>query len=293
MSASTDGSTAPASPRIRLHPEKLLKIGGAHDPLSARLVERAGFPAVWLSGFCMSATYLGMPDVNLLSMSESTDVARRVAGSVRIPVIVDADNGFGDAMNAARAVHEYGMGGVAGVCIEDNIFPKRCSLYPGANRELLPIPDMCAKLAAARKAAAPFGMLLIGRVESLIAGLGVEDAISRANAYAEAGADAVLIHGKTFAPIKEILQSRRLLKPLVLVPTLFGQTTFAEMQKLGAGAAIYANQLMRAMVRAGEAALERLLQASALSDADDLLVSVDHINQLVGVPSEWRSGAAK
>ena len=290
MSGKTEQSLTAVhvAPRIKLNPSQLLKIGGAHDPLSARLVERAGFPAVWLSGFCVSATYLGMPDVNLLSMSESADVARRVAASVNIPVIVDADNGFGDATNAARAVREYGMAGVAGVCIEDNIFPKRCSLYPGADRELLPIEDMCKKLAAARKAAAPFGMLLIGRVESLIAGLGVEDAITRANAYAEAGADAVLIHGKNFAPLKEITSSRRLLRPLVVVPTLFGKTTFEEMRQQGIAAAIYANQLMRAMVKAGEAAMARLLNAGSLADGDDLLVSVDHINQLVGVPAEWR-----
>jgi len=152
---------------------------------------------------------------------------------------------------------------------------------------------MCEKLAAARKAAAPFGMLLIGRVESLIAGLGVEDAIARANAYAEAGADAVLIHGKKFAPVREVLVSKRLLKPVVLVPTLFPQTTFAEMQSLGVSVAIYANQLMRAMVRAGEVALERLLAAQSLSDADDLLVSLDHINQLVGVPADWRAEKPK
>jgi phosphoenolpyruvate phosphomutase len=196
-------------------------------------------------------------------------------------------------MNTARAVREYGMAGVAGVCIEDNIFPKRCSLYGGADRELLPVADMCDKLAAARKAAAPFGMLLIGRVESLIAGLGVEDAIARANAYAEAGVDAVLIHGKNFAPVREVLVSKRLLKPVVLVPTLFPQTTFAEMQQLGVSVAIYANQLMRAMVRAGEVALERLLAAKSLSDADDLLVSLDHINKLVGVPADWRAEKPK
>ena len=237
----------------------------------------------------MSASYLGMPDSNLLTMSESTDVARRVAGAVNIPVIVDADNGFGDAMNAARAVHEYGMGGVAGVSIEDNIFPKRCSLYAGASRELLSVPEMCDKLAAAKKAAAPFGMLLIGRVESLIAGIGVEDAIARANAYAEAGADAVLIHSKSFAPLKEIMTSRRLTKPLVLVPTLFPNTTFAEMQEHGVAVAIYANQMLRAMVKAGQKAMETLLNAKSLTEADDQLVTVDHINHLVGVPDEWRA----
>lgn len=295
MSDKRDGVKAAAAPgtsRLTLTPGRLLKVGGAHDALSARLVERAGFPAIWLSGFCVSSTFLGMPDVNLLTMSESTDVARRVCTAVNTPVIVDADNGFGDATNTARAVREYGMAGVSGICIEDNIFPKRCSLYPGADRELLSVQEMCDKLASARKAAAPFGMLLIGRVESLIADLGIEDAVKRANAYAEAGADAVLIHGRSFAPIKEIAASGRLTKPLVLVPTLFRQTQFAEMQAIGVSAVIYANQLMRAMVRAGQIALERLVNAEALSDADDLLVTVDDINKLVGVPAEWRSGQA-
>ena len=288
-SAEFKKAVAPIAPRLKLDPDRLLKVGGAHDPLSARLVERAGFPAVWLSGFCVSASYLGMPDSNLLTMSESTDVARRVAAAVTIPVIVDADNGFGDAMNTARAVREYGMGGVAGVCIEDNIFPKRCSLYAGAARELLSVKEMCEKLASAKKVAAQFGMLLIGRVESLIAGFGIEDAVTRANAYAEAGVDAVLIHSRSFAPLREITMSKRLTRPLVLVPTLFPQTPFSEMQEHGIAMAIYANQLMRAMVRAGQIAMERLLQAQSLSDADDLLVSVDDINHLVGVPAEWRA----
>src|SRR5262249_17279256 len=121
---------------------QLLKIGGAHDALSAVLLERAGFPALWVSGFALSAAQFAMPDVNLVPMTESVDATRRMCESVKVPVIVDADNGFGDANNVMRAVREYGMAGASGVCIEDNTFPKRCSLYPGAPRELISIEEM-------------------------------------------------------------------------------------------------------------------------------------------------------
>src|SRR5262245_61988377 len=123
--------------RLKLNAGRLLRIGGAHDALSACLIEQAGFPAIWLSGFGVSAAHFALPDANLITMTESVDAARRVAVSVNIPVIVDADNGFGDPLNAARAVREYGAAGAAGICIEDNVFPKRCSLYASAPRELL------------------------------------------------------------------------------------------------------------------------------------------------------------
>lgn len=267
-----------------------LKIGGAHDALSAVLLERAGFPALWVSGFALSAAQFAMPDVNLISMTESVDATRRMCESVKIPVIVDADNGFGDATNATRCVREYGMAGAAGVCIEDNTFPKRCSLYPGAPRELVSIPEMCTKLTAAKRAAESFNMLLIGRVESLIADLGVADAIERANAYADAGADAVLIHSKKFAPIREIAMSGKLKRPLVLVPTLFGDTSFEEMAACGVAGAIYANQMLRSMVHSCQPLAKQLLASGSLSELDGNLSTVSDINKLVKVPDGWSEG---
>ncbi len=216
---------ARAAKRLQLTPQRLLRVAGAHDALSACLVERAGFPAVWLSGFGVSAAQFAFPDANLVTLSESVEAARRVTSCVNIPVIVDADNGFGDALNAARALREYGRAGVAGACLEDNAFPKRCSLYAGAPRQLLPVGDMCEKLAAARRAADRFDLLLIARVESLIAGLDSQDAITRAHAYAEAGADALLIHARSFAPLRQIAASGRIKKPLVIVPTLFPEVS--------------------------------------------------------------------
>lgn len=279
-------------PRLRLQPGQFLKIGGAHDALSAVLLERAGFPAIWMSGFALSAAQFAMPDVNLVSMTESIDATRRMSEAVKVPVIVDADNGFGDETNAYRAVREYGLAGAGGVCIEDNTFPKRCSLYPGAPRELVSIEEMTLKLKAAKRAAEPFGIVLIGRVESLIADLGPEDAIKRANAYADAGADIVLIHSKKFAPLRDIAKSGRVKKPLITVPTLFGDTTFEEMAACGIAGAILANQMLRAMVHACQPMAKEMLAAKSLAALDGSLVKVTDINKLVKVPAGWSEESA-
>lgn len=276
--------------RLQLRPGKFLKIGGAHDALSALLLEQAGFPAVWVSGFGLSAAQFAMPDVNLVTMTESVEATRRIASSVTVPVIVDADNGFGDASNAVRAVQEYGRAGAAAVCIEDNVFPKRCSLYHGAPRELVSIDEMCEKLNAARRAADAFGMLLIGRVESLIAGAGVADAVRRANAYGEAGADAVLIHSREFAPLRQIARGGKLKKPLIVVPTLFAETPFREMADCGIAAGIYANQMLRTMVHACRSMADRMLSAGSLAELDGGLSTVGDINELVKVPAGWSDG---
>jgi len=270
-----------------------MRIGGAHDALSALLLAEAGFPAVWLSGFGLAAAQFAFPDINLVTMTESVEAARRAAAAVTVPVIVDADNGFGDACCVARAVREYGQAGVAGVCLEDNIFPKRCSLYATAPRELVSVREMCGKLEAARGGADPFGMFLIGRVESLIVGLGPEDAVARANAYAEAGADAILIHGRSFAPLREIALGRRVPRPLVLVPTLFPDVSLAEVQACGFAAVIFANQLLRATVCAARAMLGPLLRAGALTDVDRFLCTVADVNRLVGVPEDWDAAAGE
>jgi phosphoenolpyruvate phosphomutase len=276
--------------RLQLEPGKFLQIGGAHDALSAVLLEQAGFPAVWVSGFGVSAAQFAMPDVNLVTMTESVQATRRIAESVSIPVIVDADNGFGDATNTMRAVREYGLAGAAGVCIEDNTFPKRCSLYPGAPRELISIEEMCQKLEAAKRAAEPFGILLIARIESLIADRGIPDAVKRANAYAEAGADAILIHAKCFAPLREIARSGKLKKPQIVVPTLFSETSFKDMADCGIAGAIYANQMLRCMVHACRRMASRMLSAGALTELDDAISTLSEVNKLVKVSTEWSEG---
>src|SRR6059036_1069931 len=207
---------------------------GAHDALSAKLAEEAGFDAIWASGFGISAVN-ALPDANILTMSETLDAVRRMSDAVRIPVIADCDNGFGNAINVMRTVAEYERAGVAGICIEDNIFPKRCSFYAGVQRELVPTDEHVRKIQAAKAAQHDPDFVVIARTEALIAGWGQDEALKRAAAYADAGADAVLIHSKspTFDELRAVSQQWSGRVPLVVVPTIFGSVTADELERHG------------------------------------------------------------
>src|SRR5205085_3953085 len=170
-------------------------LAGAHDVLSARLVAEAGFDGVWASGFEISASH-GVPDASILTMTETLDAARRMADAVSIPVVADCDTGFGNAINAIRTVEAFERAGVAGICIEDNVFPKRCSFYPGVKRLLADTDEQQLKIRAAKSAGSE-DFVVIARTEALIAGWGLEEALKRGRGYADAGADAVLIHSAT------------------------------------------------------------------------------------------------
>src|SRR2546426_6862422 len=184
-------------PRLREprsdHP--VLLAAGAHDALSAKLAEEAGFDAIWASGFGISAVQ-AVPDANILTLTETLEAVRRIVDAVKIPVVADCDNGYGNAINVMRTVGEFERAGAAGVCIEDNDFPKRCSFYAGVRRDLVPADEHARKIEAATAVRRDPGFAVIARTEALIAGLGVEDALGRARAYAAAGADAVLVHSK-------------------------------------------------------------------------------------------------
>src|SRR5437773_1746230 len=154
--------------RALLRRPGLVPMVGAHDALSAKLIEAAGFPVVWSSSFTVSAAQRAMPDVNLLTMTENLEVARHIDAAVSIPVIADADNGYGSAVNVVRTVAEYERAGVAGICMEDNVFPKKCSLYPGMRRELTPVDEFAGKIRAALAARKDPDFVVIARVEALI-----------------------------------------------------------------------------------------------------------------------------
>ncbi|MEO6595105.1 MAG: isocitrate lyase/PEP mutase family protein, partial [Planctomycetota bacterium] len=175
-----------------------LLVIGAHSGLSARLGERAGFDAIWASGFEISASH-GVPDANILDMSEQLAAASHINEAVSIPVIADCDNGYGNAINAAVTARKFARAGIAAICIEDNDFPKRCSFYSDARRRLVSAKEHALKVAAC-KHSTHGELFVIARTEALIAGLGLDCAMERLEAYAEAGADAVLIHSKQKTP---------------------------------------------------------------------------------------------
>src|SRR4029077_16272193 len=183
------------SRRLLLRGQGIVLVAGAHDALSAKLAEEAGFDAIWASGFGISAVQ-AVPDANILTLTETLEAVRRIVDAVGIPVIADCDNGYGNAINVIRTIGEFERAGAAGVCIEDNDFPKRCSFYAGVRRDLVAIEEHARKIEAATAARSARAFFVTARTEALIAGLGMEEALRRARAYAAAGADAVLVHSK-------------------------------------------------------------------------------------------------
>lgn len=261
---------------------------GAHDALSARLIEQRAFDAVWVSGLGVSTAQLGIPDLNLMTFSEALEAAVRIDRATEIPVIADCDNGYGGLLNVVRTAREYELAGIAGICLEDNLFPKRNSLLGAeVERELLPAAEHARRIAAVKDRQDGPEFVVIARVEALIAGLGVDEAIDRATAYAAAGADAIVIHSrdKTLAEIDAFLEQWRPVDPgvpLVAIPTLFPTFSAEELAAKGFAMIIFANQPLRGAVRAMEQVLDALRDGRRAAAANPFVDPVDHIFDLVG-----------
>lgn len=272
--------------RALLNRPGLIKAVGAHDALSAKLIERAGFDAVWASGFGISAALKCVPDASFITVTEQLDIERNMAEAVGIPIIADCDTGYGNALNVMRTVTDHERAGIAAICIEDNVFPKRCSFYAGVRRELVSIEEHCGKIKAAKAAQTVPDFMVIARTEALIAGWGKEEALKRAEAYAEAGADAILIHSKakTFDELRSVAKAWSGRVPLVVVPTIFDGVTAAELEEAGFKIVIYANQLIRAGIRAMRDALAVFKQDTRPGAVNDRIVPLQDVYDLVGVP---------
>jgi phosphonopyruvate hydrolase len=253
----------------------------AHNPLAAKLATEAGFDAVWGSGFELSASY-AVPDASILSMDIHLAMMRAMAEVQIAPLVADLDTGFGNAVNLAYAVPRYAAAGVAAIVVEDKAFPKDSSLRPGGRQELIPAAEFQGKIEAAKAAGQ---ILVVARTEALIAGLGEGEALRRAAAYAEAGADALLIHSKQKTP-DEILSFCRAWDgrvPLVLVPTSYPQLSFAEVAALGkVGLIICGNHAIRAAVAAMRRTFERILVDGGIAGVEQEIASVADIFALQG-----------
>ncbi|MBA3464638.1 MAG: isocitrate lyase/phosphoenolpyruvate mutase family protein [Deltaproteobacteria bacterium] len=260
---------------------------GAHDAMSAQLIETYGFDAVWVSGFGVATMTHAVPDLNLTTMSEVLAASVRIDSATSLPVVTDCDNGFGGLSNVVRTVVEFERAGIAGICLEDNLFPKRNSLYSGeSKRELIAAAEQARRIRAGKSAQESDSFVIIARVEALIAGHGVEAACERADAYAEAGADAILIHSKdkSLAEIEGFMTEWKGKGsiPLVAVPTLFPDYTDQELYDKGFQMVILANHPMRAAVQAMEQTLQTLQLERKAAAVDPHIASVDHIFELVG-----------
>jgi len=268
-------------------------LAGAHNGLSALLVERAGFDGIWASGFEISASF-AVPDANILTMGENVAVAKSINAVTRLPVIADCDNGFGNAVNVIRTVHEYEGVGIAGICIEDNVFPKRCSFYGGVRRELETVEEFSGKIRAAKAAQEDPDFTVIARTEALIAGWGIEEALQRARAYADAGADFCLIHSKSAKPDEVVEFARRWDRrtPLVCVPTTYKDATADDLGAAGFRVVIFANHGLRGAIRGMQEALRALRQTRKAAGADPHIVELKDVYDLVGVEDMGRQEKA-
>jgi phosphoenolpyruvate phosphomutase len=261
----------------------LVRVAGAHSGLSARLVEDSGFDAVWASGFELSTAH-ALPDASILTMSELLEAARNMHEATSIPVIADCDTGFGDIPNVVHMVRRYEASGIAGVCIEDKHFPKLNSFVRGG-QELLDVDHFADKLRAAKGARRTRDLVVIARTEALIAGRDISEALRRAAAYAEAGADAVLVHSRRSAPdeIWAFLERWDQRVPVVVVPTTFYAVDASEFERRGVRVVIYANHGLRAAVRAMQETLRELREAGTSTGVEDRIASVGELLELQGM----------
>ncbi len=280
----TGGTTPGAQLRAALGAPRLARAMGAHSPLSARLASEAGFDVVWSSGLEISAV-AGVPDANILAMPQCLEAAAAMADAVDVPVLADCDSGFGSVNNVIHMVRAYEARGVAGVCIEDKQFPKLNSFIEG-NQDLAPLDDFAAKIRAATRCRRSDDLVVVARLEALISGKGMAEALRRAEVYEEAGADALLIHSKRRDP-EEIYAFREAYSgdlPVVVVPTTYNQVTAGELEERGFAMAIYANQALRSSIRAMRETLGRIYRDGTTHHIEDSIVPLKEVFDLQGMP---------
>lgn len=268
---------------------------GVADALNARLVRRHGFEAVYMTGAGTTAVRLGMPDVGLLTMTEMVDNAARIAEASGLPVIADADTGYGGVLNVRRTVRAYERAGVAAIHIEDQEMPKRCGHLMG--KQLVPVEEMQAKIRAAADAREDGDFVLIARTDA-IAVEGFEAALERAARYREAGADVLFVEAP--GPAELPLIAPRLNAPLLYNMASSGKTPFLakdEIERLGFKLVIYPNWLMLAAIRAASGVLARLKEEGTIAGVAQEVPSFKEFFDLLGMPQvqemEARYGVAE
>jgi carboxyvinyl-carboxyphosphonate phosphorylmutase len=285
----SDGRSPRARLRERISGSAPLVAPGAYDALSARLIEQAGFGAVYMTGFGTTASLIGRPDVGLLSGAEMVDNARRIVSAVDVPVIADADTGYGNAINVVRTVQLYEQAGVAGIQLEDQVMPKKCGHMSG--KLLIGADEMAGKLRAAVEARRDPDLLIIARTDA-VAVTGVDDAIARARSFAEAGADLLFVEAPTSEEdIARVAEELRDVAPLVFNWAEGGRTpplSLERIAELGFSLVIYPIGTLLAAT-AGMRALLSTLQADGTPTAAlPGLPTFDEFTDLIGLPEVQR-----
>jgi 2-methylisocitrate lyase-like PEP mutase family enzyme len=223
--------------RKLIEQKEMLVAPGAHDALSAKLAEDVGFEAVYMSGFGTCVSNFGLPDIGLLTMTEMVENARRIANAINIPLIADADTGYGNHLNVMRTIEEYERAGIAAVQIEDQVSPKRCGHMEG--KTVVPAEEMTVKIRAAVRVRKDKDMLIVARTDA-IAVLGFDEAIRRGNMYKEAGADIIFIEAPT--SVEQLESIPKLIRNAPVLVNIAPKTPYLPMKRydeMGFALAIY------------------------------------------------------
>ncbi len=255
----------------------------AHNGVSAKIAEEAGFEGIWASGLALSAQY-GVRDNNEASWTQIVDMVEFMADATTIPILLDGDTGYGNFNNMRRLVKKLEQRGIAGVCIEDKLFPKTNSFIKGEKQALADVAEFSGKIAAGKDSQQDEDFCIIARVEALIAGWDMKEALHRAESYRKAGADGILIHSSLPNPsqILEFAEEWANRSPLVIVPTKYYSTPVEAYRKAEISLVIWANHMLRGSIHYMQQIASTIKNQKAVTDIEDDIASVNEVFRLQG-----------
>lgn len=266
-----------------LRDEEMAFVMEAHNGLSAKIAEEAGFPAIWASGLSISAA-LGVRDNNEATWTQVLEVAEFMSDATSVPILIDGDTGHGNFNTLRRLVGKLEQRGIAGICIEDKLFPKTNSFLRDGVQELADAEEFCGKLKAARDCLLDPDFVLVARTEALIAGHGLAEALRRAEAYRVAGADAVVIHSKESRPdeIFAFLREWANRLPIILIPTKYYATPTAAFREHDVAAVIWANHMLRGSITRMKEIAARVRDEESVVGIEDTIAPLAEVFRLQG-----------
>ena len=276
--------SAPARLRALLQQDGMIVAPGAYDAWSARMVEKAGFSCLYMTGYGVSASTLGRPDIGLVTMKEMAETARNINQAVDIPVIADADDGYGSSLNVIRTVKEYELAGIAGIQLEDQAFPKRCGHME--NKQLIPKEDMVAKIRAVVHARKNPDTVILARTDARAVN-GFDDAIDRARAYHEAGADVIFFEAPE--SVEELRRVGEIFKGIPLLANMAegGKTpslSRAELGELGYTIILYPSLAIYTVTKALQENFALLKKEENNTPCMANSVDFHTFNKMIGLP---------
>lgn len=256
----------------------------AHNGISAKIAEEAGFKGLWASGLAISAQY-GVRDSNEASWTQVLENIEFMSDASEIPIMLDGDTGYGNFNNVRRLIKKLEQRNIAAVCIEDKLYPKTNSFIDGDKQELADIDEFCSRIKAGKDAQIDDNFSIVTRIEAFIAGWGLSEALRRAEAYHQAGSDAILIHSAKSDP-REILAFKKEwgnTSPVIVVPTKYYSTPTEVLEEAGFSIAIWANHMIRSSIKAMQKSAKQIYESSSILPIEGEIASVKEVFRLQGV----------